>query len=88
MRDIKQVINDVIAEIPETDAALISDLKKLLRSCSYSAPEMAGHRWTQGSLILGHHIPEPVEDWQKRAVDIWTDKPSAAIRERREGGTQ
>lgn len=73
-RDLTVVLDSIIAIVPESETALLAELKSLKSSAAYAAPEMMGRHWNEGGRILRDHIPNTgdLAEWQGQIVNIWT----------------
>lgn len=58
MRNICEVIQNVIDCIPEVEEDLRHRFRKLFESCFYTSPEMLQSRWRDGTHILCSSFPE------------------------------
>jgi hypothetical protein len=65
-RSILEVIDRVIAEIPESHGFISDDLRKLKTSCLYSAPELEPLRWREFVHVLTSGLAELDTDWTRR----------------------
>lgn len=75
MRNIYDVINEMLLEIPKTEQGIIKALKKLQDSVCYTAPEVMIYRWGSGADILYTYFGDnPKEEWQQKVVKIWMEK--------------
>jgi hypothetical protein len=74
-RDIKNVINSIIKEIPIENINLINILKKIIKSSIYIAPEAKNDviLWMKLHHILITYIgvDRPTLGWQKKVIDIY-----------------
>lgn len=80
MRDLYNVIADILKEIPKTDenSATREVLGKIQDSVSYSAPEAIGFWWEEfvdffNSYITRGKAVDELEDWEQRALCTFMD---------------
>jgi hypothetical protein len=77
MRNIYDVTVRIIDAIPVTEEDLIHDLKSILDSVKYSAPENIIMWWGELSMVIGNYL-EPTFDecneWQKEVALIISGK--------------
>ena len=75
MRNIADVIDRIIAEIPPPNGAEILRLTKIKLDSGYNPPECRRKDWIRLCEYLNERFPYPPEtDWQRRILDITTDK--------------
>lgn len=77
-RAVLNVLNQIIAIIPDSETQLHTELSRLRKRAEFKAPEAAGDIWYSGSRILNETFPGPsaLSDWQRRVVNIWmSDEP-------------
>ena len=72
-RNCCEVITQMLAEIPETETAFISDLNWNHKDAWYKAPEET-IQWQRTMQTLINHIPKPEFDWQWKVLSIFTMK--------------
>jgi hypothetical protein len=83
MRDIIEVIDRIIAEIPPDEALRDQyevDLMKRFKGqleivkqrSKYRAPEQQGIDWSNLAGVLAHYLPRPV--WKQSIADIFEGK--------------
>lgn len=72
MRDICDVIDKMIVHAP---FGMAEDMRSIKEDMKYAAPETVGLLWDELAIVV-NSIPYPQkEDWQKKVVAIFTDKP-------------
>lgn len=71
MRDLVEVLDAIIAEIPASETRALTSIKAVQASAKFTAPEIMSARWNQAAAILEHDIGEPKEDWQKKVAAIF-----------------
>jgi hypothetical protein len=71
-RNLVDVIDQMIAVIPETEKQLRGRLESLKTTCVYSSPEQDSARWSHCAEILMGEIGEPVTEWQKKVAEIFS----------------
>ena len=77
MRNLVDVIELMLAEIPPSEESLLLELRSLRQSCCFTAPEQMKMRWQTGAETLQAHFGDaPNSDWQKRVVNIWMNTPN------------
>lgn len=72
-----EVIDTVLAKLPEGYPALRARLEKIKSNSRYRAPELEGQRdtWIEVGNALNENLPfPPKEDWQKDIFRIITGK--------------
>lgn len=71
-RKITEVIDQVVAKLPDSEVDVRLYLVQLRQSCIYTAPELMGDRWGQFSLILEDNLPDPATgpEWTREIVEI------------------
>ncbi len=75
MRDIIEVIDKIIAAIPETEEVLIRSINSVRKSAMYCPPEGMVLMWKKLCWTLSNQMPEPPElDWEKKISSIICDK--------------
>ena len=83
MRNIVDVINEMLEVVPESETKLRQGLVVLRESAWYAwpaPPEGVPDLWRRGSRLLTDAIgtlmrPEPAGSWCQRVADIWSGKP-------------
>lgn len=64
-RDITKVIQQITQQVPEEKKSLRYDLDNLIKSASYTAPEVMKIRWMDLAEILGKHLSiRPSYEWE------------------------
>ena len=80
MRDIIEVLDNVIGVVPDYEHDFKDYLKGLKEDCLYTAPEAMQQRWFAFGGYVSRFIPyPPTEDWQKQAVKYFTGKEWDAV---------
>ena len=76
MRNIGEVIDRMLAEIPASEETFIYDLNNVMGSVRYSAPEMIGMWWEELTIVANDHLPHPNDcaPWQTKVGMILMDK--------------
>lgn len=69
-RDLCEVINKVMAKVPEDWPTLLARLNDLHGSVRFTAPEVMGQRWADLAVILEESIGEPEHGWQEEISAI------------------
>lgn len=64
MRNICDVIDEMVLFIPENENSLVRQLEKLRYSASFSAPEMQSFWWNEVASVLENYIPDIDEEWK------------------------
>jgi hypothetical protein len=80
MRNIVEVIDQMILKIPSTEVNLIKGLNKIKNSANYTAPELMQGRWYQVSSALSQSFKPPEEDWQFEVLSIFSTKSVGEIK--------
>ena len=78
MRNLVNIIDEMLRHVPETEEHLVADLTDLRSSTAYSAPELMGLRWRCGAEVLEEHFPadpKDFNDWQKKVCEVWMGRP-------------
>ena len=74
MRNIVDVLNEMIKVVPSD---MGDRFKHIIEKCDYTPPESVGIRWKDAQIILSGSLPKDPKDlneWQKKALKIWTGK--------------
>jgi len=71
MRNLYEVIDTILIEIPEDQNELRTRLEDIKMDWLYSAPEMAVFLWNRTAEILNYYIRNIEEDWQERIQKIF-----------------
>jgi len=76
MRNLVQVIDQMLGYIPSDEAVLTETLKDKKDSVLYSSPEVIPYRWREVAFILFNYLDKPPfsEEWKKKVYNIWMDK--------------
>ena len=77
MRNIKEVIDQMLGVIPIDKDRLRVILKRHKESASLAPPEGQYLWWQETQLVLNEEIDitkQPFNEWQQKVFDIWTDK--------------
>jgi hypothetical protein len=76
MRNLPNVIDQMLSEIPSGEVSLRAGLEDIIDSVMYSSPEGIGMWWRSTAELLheefGNHPPD--DGWQGKVVDIWMDR--------------
>ena len=83
-RDLMNVIEKIIKEIPLTEENFINELNDRLSSVRYSAPELINMWWNETFKTLLSNLPKPEdikEEWQFKVVSIFSGKCIDKIKE-------
>lgn len=85
MRELSNVIEEMLKVIPSTEEDLITSLKDNLESVRFSAPEVMGMRWNQvyynticDNIFKDNKIPN--KEWQYQVLSIFSTKPIEQIK--------
>jgi len=75
MRELNNVIDQMLVHIPIEKKQLISSLLSIKNSCLYSAPEMMPHWWKRTEDILKNEFASVgiaiLSEWEKKTHQIW-----------------
>lgn len=74
MRELGNVIDEILSHIPLEHEGLISHLKSYKESSLYAPPEGQGIWWRHTALTLYEIIPVPTEPWELRVAEIFNGK--------------
>jgi hypothetical protein len=76
VRQIVEVVTELLKVIPETEIVLRSKLDSVVRVARYSAPETQFGWFESVGRIIDDILPRPdqLSDWQKDVVRIWTTR--------------
>lgn len=83
MRDLSEVIEEMLSIVPNTEERLIGRLKDNLESALYSAPEVIGRWWNE----VYHTLTEELfdgninMDWKLKVLSIFSTKPIDQLKE-------
>lgn len=81
-RNLEDVIEEMIKEIPSSEQRFINQLKDNQTSVNFSAPELLGMWWDEVHGTLCSHIPEiPNEEWQFKVLSIFSTKSVEELKE-------
>lgn len=72
MRNLVEVIDNIIEEIPFTEGQLIDRLQDHKSSVSFAAPELITFWWNEVADTLWQEIGEPTLDWQVKVAKIFS----------------
>lgn len=70
-RDLSKVIDDMLAEIPETASDLRHALKGARSSAVFAAPENMHLHWRTTVEALNDYIGEPKTEWHFKVAKIF-----------------
>lgn len=82
MRDLVQVIDLMLAEVPAEEKVFRERLLDCRSSAAYSAPELMGCRWRATANVLLEELgaePKPEGTWQRRVKEVWFDGPAPDV---------
>lgn len=75
MRNLPDVINNIIEVIPDSEDQLITELNELKESTMFTAPEAIGRKWEILMLVINYHLQYPPEkDWERKVGNIFANK--------------
>ena len=81
MRNIIDVIQSIKTEVPEDQIKFHNFLNWLMNDASYKAPEQIVECWNKFARGISNHIIKPpTEDWQFRALSIFSGMPEKELR--------
>ena len=80
MRNISEVIDQMISKVPQDNSKIILLLEKIKEDVSFTAPEAMFIRWRQVSLILQGEMSNPTENWQYEVLSIFSTEPFEEIK--------
>ncbi len=72
MRNIAEVIDQMLKQIPEEEVAIRAALLDNYDSICYAAPEMIPTWWQEVGSTLSYHILKPFKPWEITVISIWT----------------
>lgn len=80
-RNIVDVIDQVLAVIPEGNEIAVNELKSLRSTCVYSPPEQILLLWNLFSEKMNYVVSQPpvVVEWEIKAIAIFMDKTEEQI---------
>jgi len=73
-RNIKDVIEQMLAYIPDINKSFRDQLFNITRYIHYTPPELQPSVWNSASKVINKFLPRPdelEEGWQKDVVEIW-----------------
>ena len=71
MRNLIDVIDQIINEVPKTEQELIDVLKDIQESVRCAAPELISMWWTEVQGALLDNLPgKPTKEWQYKILSI------------------
>lgn len=79
-RNCVEVIDKILALVPEGEMEFIIDLKWNREDASYKAPEEV-LQWQRTAETLRKHIPMPKLDWHFEILSLFIKKPIEEIKE-------
>lgn len=77
MRNVYDVVDQMVPLIPREESALLGELHSLKQSALFAAPEATRMWWTEFHWIINEYIPPPgsqLTKWQTNVVNIFMDK--------------
>lgn len=80
MRRLTQVIEKMLAVIPQSEGVVVHELQKISRSSDCASPEMQPHWWSKVATCMSEYMAEngikevPAEGWLHEAQLIFADK--------------
>ena len=81
-RNLVNIIQQMIDEIPITEQDFINSLKDNQNSVSYAAPELMSMWWNEVHETLWYFIPEkPNKEWQFKILSIFSTKTVEELKE-------
>jgi hypothetical protein len=80
MRNLDEVIDQMILKISDTETGLIQELNRIKNSAAYTSPELIHRRWNEVSFVLKEFIITPRKDWQFEVLSIFSTKPVEEIK--------
>ena len=83
MRNLVNVIDAMIKNIPENEVDLIKELERIKSDqIQWTAPESMV-RWEEVSYVLQDSLynPKPKEEWEFQVLSIWSTKSIEEIKE-------
>lgn len=70
MRNLGEVLNRVLEEVPESEVSLRRRLRRVYESSCFTAPEEMQGRWMEAQTILAEEASGS-GDWQNDIRRIW-----------------
>ena len=83
MRNLVNVINEMVENIPESEIDLIKELERIKSDqIQWTAPESMV-RWEEVSYALQDYLynPKPTKEWQFKILSIWSTKSIEEVKE-------
>lgn len=75
MRELINVLNEIINTIPKTETVILHRLDNLKGSVLCTAPELMHEWWYRTHDVLTENVPEkPTEDWQWKILSIFSTR--------------
>ncbi len=75
MRNLTEVIQQMLAEIPASEESLKAGLRDVRSSAETASPEMMPFWWREAAQTLEDNIPQDAqEEWQNKLVGIWFNR--------------
>jgi hypothetical protein len=71
MRELNEVIEQILAEVPSDQEALVARLKSVHSSAMTAAPEMMPMWWRETAQLLSENLPMLEKEWQNKVYEIW-----------------
>lgn len=82
MRNLVDVINEMVESIPESETDLIEELERIKSDqIQWTAPENMV-RWEEVSYALQDYLynPQPTKEWEYVVLSIWSTKSVEEIK--------
>lgn len=76
MRNLSEVIEEMLAVVPAEQIDLRDRLKATKQSSLYAAPEMRQTFWHECRDHLVSYVGKPKEEWQKQVASIFSTHPN------------
>ena len=79
MRDIGEVIEKMVREIPDkwdNRRFVTGRLRSVANSAKYTAPELMPQRWSEVAGILETYVGDPTEEWKLMIASIFAGRNS------------
>jgi hypothetical protein len=81
MRNICDVIDQIIKVVPSTEKGLLNDLDYVKQKSMYKAPEAMYECWLELQFILTTNLPSiPIQEWHFEIVSIFSTRPVKEIK--------
>lgn len=73
MRNLVEVIDQMLEKIPESENSFLSSLEAIRTSTLFSAPETIRIRWKEVSINLAEFMEDKLqtEGWKREVQEIW-----------------